>query len=125
MLRAIKANSQEETQGRPQEGRTSRLEVGNPHEARRITKTSSPAEAVAEGMSAMPTVRTGSLKTTPPRRLRRPQVSSSLVQELDRVFTQRPQEVGQSLKNGALNRESDARGRRRQSTGASPARAYT
>jgi hypothetical protein len=53
----------------------------------------------------MPMSRTMSLKMTPPRRLRRPQTSPSIVQKLDWDFTQKPRAIGLSLEDGALNRE--------------------
>jgi hypothetical protein len=72
----------------------------------------------------MPMSRTMSLKTTPPRRLRRPQTPPSLVQKLDWVFTQKPRATGLSLEDGALSRESDTRGRRRHTTRRSLTRAF-
>jgi hypothetical protein len=56
------------------------------------------------------------LETTSPRRLRLLRAPPSLVQELDRVYTQRPRVAGLLLENGALNRGSDTRRCHRHST---------
>ena len=61
---------------------------------------------------------------TPPWRSRCPQAPPSLLQELYWVFTQRPRAGGLQLQNDALNRESDARRRRRHFTRMNLARAF-
>jgi hypothetical protein len=64
------------------------------------------------------------LETTPPRRKRHPQASSSLVHGLDRAFTPRQCATRWWFQIGALSRESDARRRHSQSTRGSMVRAY-
>jgi len=107
----------------PTEEQASWREVGDPllrtPSDRFVTTGRSKSRAAGR-----PSRRTVSLETTPPRRSRHPQAPPSLVQELDRVFTQRPRAGGLQLQNDALNRESDARRRRRHFTRMNLARAF-
>jgi hypothetical protein len=73
------------------------------------TESLPPTGAITKSRTTMPTMREVSQEATPPRRLRRPYSPSSLVQKLNRIFTQRPKVAGQSLPYGALSRENDAR----------------
>ena len=107
----------------PTEEQASWREVGNPllrTPSDRFVTTGRRKSQVA----GRPSRRTVSLETTPPRRSRRPQAPPSLVQELDRVFTQKPHAGGLQLQNDAINRESDARRRRDHFTRMNLARAF-
>src|SRR6185312_9670544 len=91
----------------PTEEQASWREVGNPllrTPSDRFVTTGRSKSRVA----GRPSRRTVSLETTPPRRSRRPQAPLSLVQDLDRVFTQRSRAGGLQLQNDAHNRESGA-----------------